>query len=211
MADLWLSSPVESTPEDYDPMFDDSLETLCGRPTSYPSLFEKTHFNSQGFDNSLPDSSTSEMQSDYSLPDSMALCSVVPETEGTVVLPDAAVGVVPDSPDLVVPDSEPVDSVDYVPFFRPPKRIGKKKRRGSFSLLPARRSDGNPTLLALLHCFLPHLKGKSCKALNQPKSLTFKSGELEGWQTRWILNPSELAAALKSKSQSSICGLALSC
>ena len=66
----------------------------------------------------------------------------------------------------------------------------------------------NPTVHNLYADFLCC---NACIDLKNPKSNTFISGKLGGCCTKWKLNPSSVAASLKTMSSSKICGLTLSC
>ncbi|KAL6573249.1 hypothetical protein OROHE_001708 [Orobanche hederae] len=149
------SSPANSTPEEVDDLFDDTLMMLCCGPRAILSFPRNPPSN--------PSMDSEDFQS-YSPPlpyphDSQMLDTIVPETEET--LSDTA----HNSPKGWVSETEVQDFAQRPSLFR---RILRPRKRKGLDLISTVKPDrfkpffsGDPEMLRIVQCFCPRIKGKS--------------------------------------------------
>ncbi|KAL6552377.1 hypothetical protein OROHE_007741 [Orobanche hederae] len=166
------SSLVNSTPEEVYDLFDGTLLMLCCGPRAIIS-FTRNPPSNPSMDSKYFQSSSPPLPYPH---DSQVLDIVVPEMEET--LSDTA----HDSPEGWVSEMEVQDFDQRPSPFRRILRPCKWKGLDLISIVKPDRSKPffscDRKCFGSCNAFALELKERACNALNQPKSLMFKSGEL---------------------------------
>ncbi|KAL6564310.1 hypothetical protein OROMI_015764 [Orobanche minor] len=157
MSDHFSSSPTSSTSEELYPLFDETLDSLCGHSNFFEaSSRQSLKIPTMGSEDVF--SSPPPVFNPYFFPESQELGTVVPET-GEIF------DVTPDSPELRVSDTELQDS-DIGSSIRSPFGLFRKRMApdSPYPIKIERKKvvfRGEESLFRILQCFCPTVTWES--------------------------------------------------